>query len=98
MHSPSIVQINILLPPKLRNSTARSTDYLSPLQEQYLLRLAHDPQLRALRLQRVPRKLVLEDEVPAQLGQRHRSLHILGQSLHHRVELVQELTHLIVKL
>ena len=75
-----------------------SADYLSPLQEQDLLRLAHDPQLRALGLQRVPRKLVLEDEVPAQLGQRHRSLHILGQSLHHRVELVQELTHLVVKL
>ena len=75
-----------------------SSVYLSALQEEDLLRLAHDPQLRALRLQRVPRELVLEDEVAAQLGQRHGGLHVLGQSLHHRVELVQELAHLIVKL
>lgn len=55
---------------------------------QACLSLDHDPQLGALGLKAVPSELVLQDEVAPDLGQSHRGLHILGESLHHVVKLI----------
>ena len=68
---------------------------LSPLQQQDLLRLAHDPQLGALGFKTVPGKLMFQDQITSNLGESNSSLNIFIERLGNTVKLIKKFINLI---
>ena len=68
---------------------------LPPLQQQDLLRLAHDPQLGALGFKTVPGKLMFQDQITSNLGESNSSLNIFIERLGNTVKLIKKFINLI---